>query len=261
MAKQGEVDQGRGRDAFSPHEKREQSHGADNDQDHRRGSQRPDGNLIQGEDRQYQRWHQKGCAHPVEAPLARQVVRARQDKPAGQRGSQAERHRHPEHPLPIQHLEQQPANGRPGADADRLRRGEESDGVSTPRTVDRFHQDGHAVGAQHRSADPLHDAKHHQPDQARGETAEQRANGKDREAGQIEKLAPMYFARPAEHRQERCESQRIGDGDPPDIVDRSVERHGQRRQGKLDDAAIELADEGTDAGYAYDQPLVVRLAR
>jgi len=45
------------------------------------------------------------------------------------------------------------------------------------------------------------------------------------------------------------------------FVDRSVERHGQRRQGKLDDAAIELADEGTDAGYAYDQPLVVRLAR
>ena len=149
--------------------------------DHRQRNEGPHRQLVQRQHREQQRRHQEQGARPVER-LGDDVRRARQDQPAQHDGRGREGHRHPEHPLPAQRGEQQPARRRSDADADRLRGGEAADGMGALVAWHRLHQDGDAVGAEQAAADALQGAEGDQRRQVLRQPAHQRGRAEQGKA-------------------------------------------------------------------------------
>ncbi len=83
------------------------------------------------------------------------------------------------------------------------------------------------------------------------------AEAEQGEAEQIHPLAPGDFGNPRKHRQNGREGENIADRDPAYFVELSIECTPKRRQGELNDAGIDLSDEGGDAGGADDKPRII----
>ena len=96
--------------------------------------------------------------------------------------------------------------------------------------------------------------------EVRRERAERRGEAEQREAGEIERLAPGDLGEAREGRQDAGEGEHIADRDPAHRVERRVEGVLEGRHGELDDAGVHLAHEGADADRADDEPRIGRPA-
>src|SRR6185437_13312700 len=71
-----------------------------------------------------------------------------------------------------------------------------------------------------------------------------------------EQLAAPHLAQAPEHRQQGGQRQQIADRHPAHLVERGLELDGERGQCELDDAGVELCNEGTSTSDTYDQPWI-----
>ena len=259
-AEQLEVDQRRIGAPLGVHEQRQQDDRQQRASEQRRRCQPPRVPFVQHRHQGGQRGHDQARALPVEAAVGRQVLGQRKHQPADDRAGEADRHVDPEHPSPAQRVQQEPADRRPCAQPDRLRRRLDAERPSTPLGTGRRDDDGDAVRRQQRRSDRLQDAECDEHRQVRGKPAERRAEHEQEEAGRVQELASEHVGEAAEDRQERRHREQITDCDPADGAQSRAEFMLEPRQQQLRDAGIDLPHEGADAYGADDAPPIGREA-
>ena len=115
-----------------------------------------------------------------------EASRRRQHKPAQDGGGEPDRHVDPEHPLPAERIEHQPAERRPGAQPDSLRGRHDAERPAAMLRPGGGHHDGDAVRREQSGADGLQHPEPNQRRQVRREAAQRRAKHEDEKAAGIE---------------------------------------------------------------------------
>ncbi len=260
ISEESQIHQRAGAGALVPDQQRRQHDGRAHGRDERGRCQPPRRSLIERQDEPDQSGHEQHRTAPVEGLAPGKARRPRQHEQANDCRSGADRHRHPEYPAPAQGAQEDATDRRADAQAYGLGGSEVAQSASPPPLADGVDQDGDAVRGKHRAADALQHPRRHQPRQAVGQPAQHRRHGKQEIAEHVQQLAAVHLAETSEDRKERRQRQQVSEGDPTDRVQRGLELDRKRRQSELDDAGVELRDDGSDAGHADDQPGVPRPA-
>ena len=107
----------------------------------------------------------------------------------------------------------------------------------------------------------MQEPKRDQGGEIRRKAAECARSCEHHKADDVEQFPAKHLAELGEYRQERCDAEKIAEGDPAHAVESGVEYASQGRQRELDNARVDLAHEGADTGHAHDQPRIRAPAR
>ena len=197
---------------------------------------------------------------PVEAAGVRQRLGLGKNEPTEDRAHQADRNIDPEGPVPAQRIEDQAAEGRAGAEPDRLGRRLQAKAAPALLRAGRHDDDGDAVRRDQGGTDGLQDPEEDQRRQVRREAAQARAKDEEEEAAGVEELAADHVGKPAEDRHERRHGQQIGDRDPAHAAEARPEFDFEPRQQHLCHAGIDLSHARADAYRSDHEPAIRREA-
>ena len=142
----------------------------------------------------------------------------------------AHRHQQEEDPAPVHQIDHQPAERRADQEPAVERHRHVAVGAPGGALVHRLHGQHARRRRDHRGAESLDEAKEHEPERARREAAQQRADRHDREAAAVDHVASVDVTEPAEHDREADPRELIRDERPRDHEDVGVERGRDRRQ-------------------------------
>ncbi len=149
---------------------------------------------------------------------------------------------------PIASTSQPPRIG-PSAPRERADRRPGADRAAARLAGEGAAQDGQAVGHQQRRAQPLQAATGQQPAEARRDGADDRRQGEQDQPCQEHASSAEMVTEPAAQQDQRAQRQQVGVDRPGQFRWAGAEIARQRRQGDVDDRAV---DEGRWQGFARD---------
>jgi len=156
---------------------------------------------------------------------------------------------------PADGADEHAAEDRPQGQAQAEHRAPDAQGPGALAPVgDRIRDDRQGHRVEHGAAHGLHDPEQHEPSQAGGDTAQQRAEGEQAEP-ELEDPAPAepVRGRAGEH-QQAGQDERVGVDGPLQAADRGVQVSLDRRQRDVHDGGVEAHDQQAQAADGQDEP-------
>ena len=166
-----------------------------------------------------------------------------------------DRHVHQEDRPPPEVLEQEPADERADRHAEPRHAGPDADRPAPlARVGEDVRQDRQRGRHDERGAEALHPSQHDQRAGRADHRAAQRSAAEDHQADHEARLAAEPIAGVAADQQQAGEHDRVGVDDPLQLARRHVELAHQRRQGDVDDRAVDADDQQRQAQHAQHDP-------
>ena len=182
---------------------------------------------------------------PATSNDAPRLVAAVLEQPrSDQRGGDADRRVHEQHPLPAERLGEDSAEQHAGRAARAGHRAPDAERLVALRALgEGGGHDRQRGGGDQRGAEALHGARDDQPDVALSEAAGERGEGEQPHAPDEHAPPAEQVGQPPAEQQEAAEEERVGVDDPGEVVLREVEIAADRGKGHVDDRGVEYDHE------------------
>ncbi len=176
-------------------------------------------------------------------------------------GREADRRVHEEDPAPGEAGGQQPAEQRPDGHCQAGHRSPHAERDAAVLAAEGVRQQRQRYREHDRPADSLQGAGQLQHHRADGKTAQDRREGENGQAGQVQPATAEHVGQAARRQQERRQGQRIGVDDPLQVGEARIQRPLDIRQGHVHDRDVQQQHEGAQAHRDQGPPFAAALAR
>ena len=185
-------------------------------------------------------------------PRPRRGPVARQHLPGEEEADDAERHVDPEHPPPVEPIQDHSTEHRAEDRTENGRQAHHRHGSSERLSAGRLHHQGRHQRQHQASADSLHHSEGDQAGRTPGEAGGDRTDHEDQKCEHPEALTPETGLRPSD--QWNCDAKReeVAGTHPLDNRDRGVQLHGQSAQRDSDDGRVEDHGQTADDEHHSD---------